>query len=118
MYKKRKIKLISFAFIAIGIAFSFGTTSWGHGDATTIVPATLNVKAGSELKVTVSGLIGAKTATFRLTGMSGKYKLGKFSISKDDFTKVLQIPADLPPGTYRLSVDGGKKSAKAVINVN
>jgi hypothetical protein len=38
------------------------------------VPASLSVKAGSELEVTVNGLIGTDTATFKLTGISGKYE--------------------------------------------
>lgn len=118
MNKKKTIKLLSFVFIAIGMAFSLSTATWGHGEETTIVPATLNVKAGSELKVTVNGLIGAKTAKFRLTGISGKYELGTFPIKSDDFTQVLQIPENLPPGSYRLTVEGGKKNAKVVINVN
>lgn len=118
MHRKKTIKLTAFLFLAFGMAFAFSTFSWGHGEETTIVPATLNVKAGSELKVTVSGLVGSDTARFRLIGISGKYELGKFPISTDDFTKELQIPANLPPGSYRLTVEGGKKNAKVVINVN
>jgi hypothetical protein len=82
------------------------------------VPASLTVKAGSELKVTVNGLVGTKTASFRLTGIFGKYELGEFPISSDDFTQVLAIPTEAPPGSYRLTVEGGGKSAKVVISVN
>lgn len=112
------IQLLVFVLIATGMALSFSTASWSHGDKTQIVPASLTVKSGSKLKVTVNGLMDAKTATFSLTGMTGKYELGKFSISSDDFTQTLQIPADVPPGSYRLTVEGGKKNAKTVINVN
>jgi hypothetical protein len=56
--------------------------------------------------------------SFRLTGMTGKYELGEFPISGDDFTQVLKIPADAPPGSYRLTVEGGDKSAKVVITIN
>ena len=105
------------AFMIISLALTWSPVVWSHGGATTIVPKSLNVKSGSELEVTVNGLLGTKTATFHLTGMSGKYELGKFQISSDDFTHVLKIPADLPPGSYRLTVEGGGKSAKVVINI-
>lgn len=106
------------AFIMMGLALTWSSVAWSHGEGTTIVPKSLNVKAGSELEVTVNGLVGTKTATFHLTGMSGKYELGKFPISSDDFTQVLKIPAELPPGSYRLTVEGGGKSAKVVITIN
>jgi hypothetical protein len=64
------------------------------------------------------GLIGTKTATFSLTGLSGKYDLGQFEIGSDDFTQVLEIPADFPPGNYRLTVEGGGNTAKVVITLN
>ena len=82
------------------------------------MPASLNVKAGSELKETVNGLIGTETATFWLTGIFGNYELGTFAIASDDFTQVLQIPSDIQPGIYRLTVEGGGKSAKVVITIN
>jgi hypothetical protein len=104
--------------IVFVVAFSWSAAAWGHGKGARIVPASLTAKAGSELKVTVNGLVGTKTATFQLMGISGKYDLGKFSISSDDFEQVLQIPADVPPGNYRLSVEGGGKSAKVVITIN
>jgi hypothetical protein len=40
------------------------------------------------------------------------------SLTVNDFTQVLAIPADAPPGSYRLTVEGGGKSAKVVISVN
>jgi hypothetical protein len=114
--KIRQITLLTL--LAFIVAVSWSTAVWGHGEATRIVPASLTVKAGSELKVTVNGLVDSKTATFRLMGISGKYDLGKFSISSDDFEQVLQIPGDVPPGNYRLTVEGGGKSAKVVITIN
>ncbi len=66
----------------------------------------------------VNGLMGTDTASFRLTGISGKYDLGKFLISSDDFTQILEIPADAPSGSYRLTVEGGGKNAKVVITIN
>jgi hypothetical protein len=116
-----RIKMIRFSllvFLASSMAFFWAASAWGHGEGTSIVPASLNVKAGSELKVTVNGLVGTKTATFRLTGMFGNYELGEFQISSDDFTQILAIPAEAPPGSYRLTVEGGGKSAKVVITVN
>lgn len=98
--------------------FTGFSTAWGHGEGTRIVPATLSVKAGGALEVTVNGLVGTKTATFSLTGMTGKVDLGTFDIAGDDFTQKLDIPSDLPPCTYRLTVEGGEKSAKTVIHVN
>ncbi len=94
------------------------TPAYSHGEGTTIVPAALTVKSGADLEVKVNGLVGTQTAIFRLTGMTGKYELGEFSISSDDFTQTLKIPADLPPGSYRLTVEGGGKSAKVVITIN
>jgi hypothetical protein len=94
------------------------TAALSHGEGTSIVPASLTIKSGSDLEVKVNGLVGTQTATFRLTGMTGKYELGEFSISSDDFTQTLKIPADLPPGTYRLTVEGGDNSAKVVITIN
>lgn len=105
-------------FFVIGLIFFGSTLLWAHGSGTKIVPESLSVKAGSEFAVTVSGLTGTKTAKFKLTGISGKFELGEFEITSDDFIQVLKIPADLPPGSYRLTVEGGKKKAKVVINVN
>jgi hypothetical protein len=118
MPKVKMIRSILQVFVATIMAFSWSTGAWGHGEGTRIVPASLTVKAGSELKVTVNGLVDTKTATFRLTGIFGEYELGEFPISSDDFTQVLTIPADAPPGSYRLTVEGGAKSAKVVISVN
>jgi hypothetical protein len=111
-------RLIIFFFLASFLAIGLTTSTWAHGEGTTIVPVSLTAKAGSELEVKVSGLVGTKTATFRLTGMFGKFELGEYSISSDDFTQVLKIPANAQPGSYRLTVEGGGKSAKVVITVN
>jgi hypothetical protein len=104
--------------VALSISFVWNTTGWSHGDETSIVPTNLSARAGGKLKVEVKGLAGTKTATFSLTGLSGKVDLGQFPISSDDFTQVLELPADLPPGSYRLTVEGGGKSAKVVITIN
>jgi len=118
MYNKKIFHITLIVFFVTGLIFFGSTLLWAHGSGTTIVPESLSVKAGSELKVTVNGLVDTKSAKFKLTGISGKFDLGEFEITSDDFTQVLKIPADLPPGSYRLTVEGGKKKAKVVINVN
>ncbi len=105
-------------FVAVIVMFALTATAWGHGEGTSIVPASLSAKAGGELQVKVNGLTSTKTATFKLTGMTGKFDLGTYDISSDDFTQSLKIPADVPPGSYRLTVEGGKKNAKVVITIN
>jgi len=115
---RRVNKLIFLALIAFSITFGWLTAAWSHGDKIQIIPEKLNVRSGDKLPVKVMGLMGTKTATFNLTGLSGKYDLGQFDISSDDFTQVLEIPADLPAGSYRLTVEGGGKSAKVVISIN
>ena len=112
------IKMFFVICITASLVLMGSSSVWAHGSGTKIVPQSLSMKAGSEFVVTVSGLTGSKTATFKLTGISGKFELGEFQISSDDFTQVLKIPVDLPPGSYRLTVEGGKKKAKVVINVN
>lgn len=117
----RRVNIMRFTLIVLAMAsaaFSWSAAAWGHGEGTRIVPASLSVKAGSELEVTVNGLIGTDTATFKLTGISGKHDLGNFPISTDDFSQILTIPADVQPGSYRLTVEGGGKSAKVVITIN
>jgi len=111
----RKILLIV---VALSMSFVWNTLGWSHGDETSIVPASLSAKAGGKLKVEVKGLAGTKTATFSLTGLTGKVDLGQFPIGSDDFTQVLDLPPDLAPGSYRLTVEGGGKSAKVVITIN
>ena len=111
-------KMLFIICITASLVLIGSSSVWAHGSGTKIVPQSLSVKAGSELEVTVNGLTDTKTATFKLRGISGKFELGEFQISSDDFTQVLKIPADLPPGSYRLTVEGGKKKAKVVINVN
>jgi hypothetical protein len=119
MHIIKTLRSISIVMLAVTLtAFTGLTDVWGHGEGTRITPESLTVRSGSELKVTVNGLVGTKTAIFRMTGISGKYDLGEFPISSDDFTQVLKIPADAPPGSYRLTVEGGGKSAKVVININ
>jgi len=104
--------------VIIGLVFFGSGVAWSHEGGTTIVPSSLTVKSGSDLEVKVNGLVDTQTATFRLTGMTGKYELGEFPISSDDFTQTLKIPAGLAPGSYRLTVEGGDKSAKVVITIN
>ena len=110
--------LILIVCVTAGIIFVTSPFLWAHGDSTQIIPDSLTAKAGSNLKVMVKGLVGAKTAKFNLTGISGRFELDEFSITSDDFTQVLQIPAEVPTGSYRLTVKGGKKSAKVVIHLN
>jgi hypothetical protein len=115
---RRVNKLIFLGLIAFTIAFGLHTAAWSHGDKIQIIPEKLSVRSGDNLQVKVMGLVGTKTAAFSLTGLSGKYDLGKFEIGSDDFTQILEIPADLPAGSYRLTVEGGGKSAKVVISIN
>ena len=102
----------------LAITFSWNAVAFSHGDKIQIIPETLNVQSGGTLQVLINGLVRAKTAAFSLTGLSGSYDLGEFSISSDDFTQILLIPADLPAGSYRLSVEGGGNIAKVVITIN
>jgi hypothetical protein len=118
MRNRRLKKLIFLTLIAFIATFGWNTAGWSHGDKIQIVPEKLNVRSGDNLQVKVMGLMGTKTATFNLTGLSGKYDLGQFDISSDDFTQVIEIPADLPAGSYRLTVEGGGNSAKVVITIN
>jgi len=104
--------------VMIGLVLFGSVVAWSHEGGTTIIPSSLTVKTGSDLEVKVNGLVGTQTATFRLTGMTGKYELGEFPISSDDFTQTLKIPADLTPGSYRLTVEGGDRSAKVVITID
>ena len=104
--------------LMLALSFCWAAAAWSHGEKIQIIPETLSVRSGATLQVKVNGLVDTKTATFSLTGLSGKYDLGEFSISSDDFTQTLQIPADLPPGSYRLTVEGGGNSAKVVITIN
>jgi len=115
MHNYRRILLIV---VALAITFTWNSAGWSHGDETSIIPESLSVKAGGKLKVEVKGLVDTKAAKFSLTGMSGKYNLGQFPIASDDFSQVLEIPSDLPPGSYRLTVEGGGNSAKVVITIN
>jgi hypothetical protein len=98
--------------------FGLDTAAWSHGDKIQIIPDKLDVRSGDNVQVKVIGLMGTKTATFYLNGLSGKYDPGQFEISSDDFALILQIPADLPAGSYRLMVEGGGNSAKVVITIN
>jgi hypothetical protein len=100
------------------MALAVSTPAWSHGDKIQIIPETIHTKSGATLLVKVNGLVDTKTAIFSLTGLSGKYDLGQFDISADDFSQILQIPEDLPAGTYRLTVEGGGNSAKIVITIN
>lgn len=104
--------------LAALLSLAISVSAWAHGEGVRIVPEALTVKAGSSLGVDVEGLEGTKTAHFTLTGLSGKVDLGTFAISKDDFHQDVEIPADTSPGSYRLEVQGGDKSAKIVITVN
>ena len=87
MRNQNLCKLFISALISISLALFSVTVTWGHGEGTRITPASLTVKSGSELEVTVNGLEDAETATFRLTGMAGKYDLGEFPISSDTIPK-------------------------------
>ena len=114
----RPFKRTLIAAIIIAVNFCWITAVWSHGEGIQIAPETLSVRSGAKLQVKVNGLENTKTATFSLTGLAGNYDLGEFPISSDDFVQVLQIPPDLPAGSYRLSVEGGGNSAKVVITIN
>lgn len=118
MKMKKTHKRMLLSSLVLAISFSLATAAWGHGDKIQIVPEKLSVRSGDTLQVQVNGLVDTKTATFSLTGLSGKYDLGEFPISSDDFTQTLKLPADLPAGSYRLTVEGGGNSAKVVITIN
>ena len=118
MFTYKTTTATKLAIVAICAAFFITGIALGHEDGISIVPKSLTAKSGSGFEVTVNGLVGTKTATFQLTGMFGKFDLGTFPIKSDDFTQVLQIPSDVPPGSYRLTVEGGGKNAKVVITVN
>lgn len=117
MKNTKKYQNVFSVFVTLAIILSWNVPAWSHGDKVQIVPEKLNARAGGTLQVKVNGLVGTKTAKFSLTGLAGKYDLGQFSISSDDFTQVLQLPADLPAGSYRLTVEGGENSAKVVITI-
>ena len=118
MINLRARNLICLTLIAVVSTLGWLTPGWSHGDKVQITPEKLNVGSGDKLQVKVSGLVGTKKASFSLTGLSGKYDLGEFSISSDDFTQVLEIPAGLAGGSYRLTVEGSGNEAKVVITVN
>jgi len=118
MYRVNLWDAMASVLVVIGLVFFGSGVAWSHEGGTSIVPASLTVKSGSDLEVKVSGLVDTQTATFRLTGMTGKYELGEFPISSDDFSQTLKIPAGLAPGSYRLTVEGGGSSAKCVITIN
>lgn len=117
MMKVQSVRWLLTGFAALSL-IAISTLAWAHGEGVRIVPEALTVKAGSSLAVDVEGLVGTKTAHFTLTGLFGKVDLGTFSISKDDFHQVVEIPADTSPGSYRLEVRGGNKSAEIVITIN
>lgn len=117
MFKHKLFHSFVLIVLTTALIFSCLPLVLGHGGGPKIIPAALSVSGGSFLKVSVTGLKSAKTATFKLTGTSGQYKLGTFPITSDDFEQVLQIPAKLSPGSYRLSVEGGGRSASVVISV-
>lgn len=117
MDKVKNFNFVLFISLTLTLAFAWSPAAWGDAKDTSIMLDTSTVKSGSELKVMVHGLVGAETANFRLTGMTGIYELGEFKVSNADFTQVVKIPADVPPGKYRLNVKGGKQSAKAAITV-
>ena len=118
MKNRKTYERILLTTLVLAISFCWITAAWSHGDKIQIIPETLSGRSGATLQVKVNGLVNTKTATFSLTGLSGKYDLGEFSISSDDFNQTLQIPAALPAGSYRLTVEGGGNSAKIVITIN
>ena len=118
MFTNKNISAAKIASLTICAVFFIKGIALGHEDGIRIVPKSLTAKAGSELEVTVNKLVDAKATTFQLAGMFNKYDLGTFPIKSDDFTQVLQIPSDVAPGSYLLTVEGGGNNAKVVITVN
>ena len=57
MDKKKSFNLLLVTFLILCFAVFGSTWVWAHGEGTKIVPESLNVKAGSQLKVTVNGLV-------------------------------------------------------------
>ena len=89
MKNKQTYQRLILILVALTVTVTWNSSGWSHGDETSIIPAALSVKAGARLKVEVKGLADTKTATFTLTGLSGKFDLGRYSITSDDFSQVL-----------------------------
>jgi hypothetical protein len=117
MDKVKSFEFVLLISLTLTLALAWSPVAWGDAKDTSIMLDSSTVKSGSDLKVMVHGLVGTKTANFRLTGMTGIYELGEFEVSSADFTQVVKIPADVPPGKYRLNVKGAKQSAKIAITI-
>lgn len=118
MYNVKCFKFVLSICLIFTLTLAWSPVALGDSKDTSIKLDSPNVKPGSDLKVKVHGLVGTKTANFQLLGMTGIYDLGEFKVNSADFTQVLKIPSDVPPGSYRLNVKGGKKSAKVAITIN
>lgn len=103
--------------IALMFTLAVPAMTFAHGGAVSITPESLVLRAGSEVTVEVGGLVETNEATFELKGMFGSIDLGTYKIKSDDFIQVLNIPANVEPGSYSLIVSGGGKSAKVVVTV-
>jgi hypothetical protein len=118
MYNLKRFKFVLPICLIFTLTLAWSPVALGDAKDTMIMLDSPAVKSGSDVKVKVHGLVGTKTANFQLLGMTGIYDLGEFKISSADFTQVLKIPSDVPPGNYRLNVKGGKSSAKVAITIN
>lgn len=108
-----------FVFILGIVVVSFWllpVTVQAHGEPVIVVKP-ISVPAGGEISVSGTEMEDGEMFVITLEGITTSIPLGEAAVVDEGFQMTLIIPADVPPGSYRVQAAAGEETAFADLTV-
>lgn len=87
-----------------------------HGEPVIVVKP-ISVPAGGEILVSGTEMEDGEVFVVTLEGITTSIPLGEAAVVDEGFEMTLIIPADVPPGSYRVQASTGEETASADLTV-